>query len=341
MRTRRALSIAAGAAALALASLAIASPASAATLPSGQKITIVDLILADVGPTGSQMYNVNPANAASTSVGSVQAPDNIQAIDVADTGLGYATGHYTEDPQNPAQEQDWVPVLLVADANTGTYGTVVDIAPVDDEITINQCTGLDLQPNGEIIVACLDLSDGLLDSYIGVVTPLGAFTPFISSGENDVEEYYYTALAYNAVTSELWAFADFDGTGAAFLLDRAAGTQGPPVVLDERVTAADFDRDGQLFVSAELFFEGDPGQFVSALATANTATGALTIVDPFNVGTNDLYPVWALTVWGAPGLAATGATGTDMLPIGLGSALLLLAGAAFIATARMNRRAAA
>ena len=339
MRARPVLSILAAAATLTLSSLAIASPASAATLPLGQKITIVDLILADVGPTGSQMYNVNPANAAASAVGGVQAPDTILAIDVADTGLGYATGYYTEDPENPDTQADWVPVLLIADANAGTYGTVVDISPVDDQIIINQCTGLDLQPNGEIIVACLDLRDGLLNSYIGVVTPLGAFTPFISSGENDVEEYYYNALAYNAVTSELWAFADVDGT-ASFLINRAEGTQGPPEFMDESVNGADFDRNGQLFVSSDVFIEGDPGQFVTALATANPVNGDVAIVDNFNVGTNGLYPVEALTVWGAPGLADTGATGTEIAPVAIGSALLLLAGAAFIATARVGRKTA-
>src|SRR5688500_7157491 len=53
MRVSRPLSVLAGTAAVVLASLAVAAPASAATIAAGQKITVVDLITAEVGPTGS------------------------------------------------------------------------------------------------------------------------------------------------------------------------------------------------------------------------------------------------------------------------------------------------
>ena len=150
MRAPRTLSILAGTAAVALASLAIAAPASAATIASGQKISVVDLILAEVGPTGSRFNDVDPANAAVTPVGNVQAPDSVLGVDVNDDGIGYAVAFYTENPQSPDEQQSWVPVLMNADAKNGTLGDFVDIVPTDDEIVINQCTGIDLQPNGEI-----------------------------------------------------------------------------------------------------------------------------------------------------------------------------------------------
>ena len=333
MRTSRTLSIVAGTAAIVLASLTVAAPASAATIASGQKITVIDLIQAEVGPTGSRFFDVDPANAAVTAVGNVQAPDTVYGLDVNDEGVGYAIAFYSEDSENPGEPQSWVPVLLTADAKNGTLGDFVDIVPTV-EITINLCTGIDLQPNGEIIVACLDLRDGLLNSYIGVVTPEGAFTPFISSGENDVEEYDYTALAFNGVTGELWAFAfigENDDEPAAFLLNRAAGTQGPPIALTEDVYGADFDRNGQLFVSSY----DDATDVETLAATVDLATGVVTVVGPYS---EDLF-VESLTVWGKPALAATGSP-VDALPAGLGAALLLLAGAAFIATQRISRKAA-
>jgi hypothetical protein len=105
------------------------------------------------------------------------------------------------------------------------------------------------------------------------------------------------------------------------------------------VYAADFDRDGQLFVSTEELFGNET--VIPALAAADPFTGAFSFIEPYVSTTTDaaLLFVAALTIWGAPALAATGASGTEAAPIAIGSALLLLAGAAFVATARASRRA--
>lgn len=324
MRVSRSLGVLAGSTAVALSVLFVAVPASAATLPEGQRISVIDLIQAAVGPTGSQTFEVSPANGASTAVGSVQAPDDVEAADVNDDGVGYASITIRSDEDVPT------PALAAYDANTGVYSTPVPIVAVDEGIVLSSCPGIDLQPNGEIIVACIFAPDGVVESYIGVVTPDGVFTPFVSSGENDVEPYAYTALAYNAVNGELWAFASVDGT-AAFLVNRAAGTLSPPTFLDEIVLGADFDRDGQLFASSI-----DTEAEAWALATVDLVATDVTFVGPFSTGSSTLEPVFALTVWGKPALAATGVA--NVLPIVLGSVLLLLAGAAFITTTRVDRR---
>ena len=65
MRSSRALGLLAGTAAVALATLTVASPASAATLPPGQRITIIDSI-DDAGPQEGPFFEVDPADAAAT-----------------------------------------------------------------------------------------------------------------------------------------------------------------------------------------------------------------------------------------------------------------------------------
>lgn len=322
MRTLRPVPVLAGASAIALASLLVASPASAATLPSGQKITIVEQLRADVGPQASRVYNVDPGTALSTAIGAVQAQSNVLGIDVNDSGHGYATAYFFD-----GEDEFPSPLLVVADANTGALSAAVPIVATDDTL-LNLCPAIDLQPNGEIIIACIDTRDGVLGGYIGTVTPEGAFTPFLRNGEN-VPVWDFEALATNPLTGELFAFTVAGGNGWVIPVNREAGTLGTAVPLTSQVFGADFDREGQLFVSSEE----------ETLATVNTTTGAVSDVDTFHDEVNDIAPVDALTVWGTPALAATGAA-VDVLPIGLGSALLLLAGAAFIATARLNRRAA-
>src|ERR1044071_2680318 len=72
--------------AVAVASMFAAAPASAATLPTGQKITVID-------QWTDQFYNVNPANAESAPFGTAVAlAPEIEAVDVDDAGLGYAIG---------------------------------------------------------------------------------------------------------------------------------------------------------------------------------------------------------------------------------------------------------
>jgi hypothetical protein len=317
MRASKTIGILAGSTAIALATLFAAAPASAATLPTGQRITIID------EPAG-QYYNVSPADAASTPVGTATGIDDVTAIDVNDEGLGFALGF---DPV-----ADW-PVVYPANANTGTLGTPVPVH-VGPTPAFN-CAGIDLQPNGTVIAACgIDPNDGSVTQVIGVLNPVtGELTTDVAIEDDD---FSYTALAYDAVTGVLWAFTESDGPGESYIVDLAAGTATFAANLDNYVLGADFDRSGQLFVSTVVI----QGDFSSTLGTANPTTGAVTQISVYSFIVSAEGPrVSALTVWGA--LAATGSTtGAEALPVALGSALLLLAGAAFVATSRIQRRAA-
>lgn len=325
MRLPRALGVLAGTTAIAFATLVVSAPASAATLPPGQKITVADGNFVEVGPDAVQLARANPADATLTPVGSPTGA-TATSIDVNDDGHGYGTGVVLN-----LETQNENPVLYKVDANTGVISDPVPIIPTDPEITITACNGIALLPNGEIILACADLSDGVLGSWIGVVTPAGAFTWFYSNDEAGNPAQSWGALAYDATTGELWVFGFPDGP-AAFLVDRAGGTLGEPVWLDGPVYGADFDREGQLFATTD---DADD-DFFSALATVDLELGDVVNVNVFTIGGEPAALVSGLTVWGK--LAATGSV-SEVAPVAIGSALLLLAGAAFIATSTRRRRA--
>ncbi len=320
--------------AIALGTLLVASPASAATLPDGQQISVADNIFD--GEDRVQLFDTSPANAFSTAIGAVQFPPmGVLAIDVNDDGFGYALENTVDDEDNDVVH------LWQVDANTGVFSNPVTVTPTD-EFKMTNCTGLDLQPDGSIIIACLDWPAAAVeDSYVGVVTPAGAFTPFVTSGVNNVPVLQWSAIAYNAVTGELWGWAQDQMSGAWFSypINRVAGTVGAGIltfdVADPEdpqapVYGADFDRDGQLFVTTQ------EGESPIALATLVPGTGAMTIIDEITDVDGLLDAPASLTVWGKT-LPATGPA--EIVPLGIGTALLFLAGAAFIATSRMQRRA--
>ncbi len=74
------------------------------------------------------------------------------------------------------------------------------------------------------------------------------------------------------------------------------------------------------------------------LGTADPTSGAVDQISVYSFITGPEGPqVRALSVWGKEALPATGPV--EIVPIGLGTALLLLAGAAFVATSRIQRDA--
>ena len=329
MRASRGLGILAGTTALALATLVVAAPASAAKLPDGQKATIVESST-DSG-TG-QFFDLNTDTGASSPFGPGE-DRTIEGIEVGDDGLGAAIGF--------ADFGDGIgtrPAVFTADANTGVLGAP-QLILLGGESYPDLCEGIDLV-NSTYIVSCVLDADGAT-SFVGQLDPAtGEFTSFLTlEGESYLQ---FTALANSVKTATLWGFASEDGGSTAYLLDLENDTATPYGEFDEPVFGADFDRDGKLFVST-LTQLVDPEIDIPAIALADPIAGTLTDVHPYvNIATTTaLIDIPNLTIWGAPGLANTGATGTDMLTIGLGSALLLLAGAAFIATARMNRRTTA
>ena len=326
MRASRVLGVLAGTAAIALATLTVAAPAAAATLPPGQKITVSQNDSPPVGPPAVQLFDANPGNAALSAVGPVAGGAVANSIDVDDTGHGFGVGNRTDG------ENITSPYLYTVDANTGALTNEVEIVPVDEELDLTQCTAIDYS-GGEIVVACFYAPDILANSFIGTVTPAGAFTPFYDAAANEDTLRFFSAIAHDAVTGQLWVFASAGGP-TAYLVDRAAGELGEPIPVDLPVFGADFDRGGQLWVTTEVDPESPAD---NSLATADPASGTVTTINTFSSADGPEFAIPGITVWGA--LAATGASDAELIPVGLGTALLLLAGAAFIATARLRRSA--
>ena len=169
---------------------------------------------------------------------------------------------------------------------------------------------------------------GNLDPVSGVLTIVKTIN----------SETLFTALATNPLDGVLYGFVltaanndvgpvDLDG---ANILDPAVPLPGL-----NPTWGADFDRDGQLFVSA-WEFQGMGGN-VPSLSVVDPAAGTYAPFLNFTIGGVELESSTSppLTVWG-PVLPATGPV--DVVPLGLAGALLLLAGGAFVVMRRRPRR---
>jgi hypothetical protein len=322
MRTSNALTLIAGVAAVALASLVVASPAAGATLPLGQKITMIDQY-ADPGDGQGQYYTVNPADAKITPYG-VVTNQHTTGVDVDDAGLGWAIGQVG---------RTLTPTLWKADATTATLTSPVTITLAGGGV-IDACNGIDLAKDGRVLIACVqdDGGDAAPISHVGYVDAAGLFTPVASWSLQEFQIFF--SLALDPVTGVLWGFGPFDGP-YSYTIDLADESYERIAPIGQNAYGADFDRDGKLFVTTDILIVES---YYPALGLLNPSTGVYVERQRYLSTVTGESPVWSnsITVWGA--LAATGSTGTEMLPIGLGSALLLLAGAAFVATSRMSRR---
>jgi hypothetical protein len=324
MRVRSVPAVFAGATAIALASLLIASPAAAATLPGGQRITVIENFFVQVGPPANTYYDVSPADALSTQVGSPSGAI-VTSFDVNDDGVGYGTGLVTINSQVGG-----IPTLYPTNAATGVTGAGVTIVPVDPEVFITGCPGIDVQPDGTIYLACIDAPDNMVNSYLGTVTPAGAFTVLFDSQQEEDTAINFSAIAIDPTNGQLWAFAfssfwAVDRSAATWTLGDFNSTEG------QQMFGADFASDGQLFVTTGT------GEAPYRLGILNFGLDTVDPVGAFHDGDGDLAQVEAITVWGKKALPATGPA--VVVPLGLGTALLFLAGAAFIATGRIRRRA--
>ncbi|HWH96799.1 MAG TPA: hypothetical protein VNS80_00390, partial [Pseudolysinimonas sp.] len=329
MRALRPISLIAGVAAVALATLVVASPAAGATLPTGQRITVALPSGAFVVPPTSQEYTVSPADASGTAVGAT-APVSPTAFDVDDAGIGYALA-FDEDTDRP--------LILPFDANTGTYGApvVIQVGILADAL----CNSIDYVPGTAVYIACNWEGDGSFVTMFGAVDPATGAFDVIADNEANGEEptIEYSSIATNPVTHVTWVIY-YDGSSIPYLMapvDFAAEELGVPIPLTTglRVFGSDFDRSGQLWASVQ---EAAVDPSANVLATINTFTGAVDQIAPYGFQGDITFNMGSITVWGA--LAATGSATDDFAPVGIGSALLLLAGAAFIATSRIQRRGA-
>jgi hypothetical protein len=303
-----------------LASVFAAAPASAATLPSGQQIDIVDF-------EDGQFYNASPVNADVTPYGT-SVVEGVAAIDVNDLGQGFAVSN-EEVEGNPAGSS-----VHKADAKAGTLMDAHGI--IMGDILVQACTAIDLSAAGTVAAICsTGNGEGGFIQYVGLLDPsTGLFT-----AEFELSDlHYFTALATNPLNGVLYAFSVTQGPGQAWAIDFAADTAtNLGVDLSHFAYGADFDREGKLWITTDVeITQGDSTFFYPALATLDLASGAAAVVGLYTTPDAEVVDFSeALTVWG-PALAATGSE-VDATPIALGAVLLLLAGAAFAATSRIAR----
>lgn len=315
--------------AVAVASVFAAAPAGAASLPLGQKITVIDAF-------GEQFSNADPADALLAPVGTPPglADEFESGVDVDDSGLGFAIA-------NGVEAQDDYSVIYRADANTGQLSDgkrVVIDAGGDVPPPADACGAIDYT-NGVILAVCDIYYEGDATAYIGTIDISGAtalLTPFHTlSGEAFLQ---FRSIAVNPVDGVVWGFEYTYDTSNVYQI-----TKDALIFKGEMLTyypeAADFDRSGQLWFSAAPYNDiarvADT-ESVLELATFDFATNQAIVIAPF--GSNDPYEVdypAALTVWGA--LAATGTT-VSIAPALAASGVLLLGALLAAGTMVLRRR---
>lgn len=349
MFASRALTSAIVVGAVAIGSVFAAAPANAATLPSGQQITVVDYF-------EWQFSEANPETAALTPVGtgSPIVNENVTAVDVNDDGIGYAfTTAYEEilpeecdfelDPDCvPDFFSTFVPegaYLFTADANTGTLGANLPVTivtgPADEPILADadECLALDYS-DGVLLGACNIYGED--DSaWIGTIDPATAIlTPSVLLfAESFIQ---FQAIALDPIDGALWGF---EADTTAWVIDLGGSEPVSPGNTEMAVYAADFDRDGQIWVSAyraPLPPSAEIGPNQNGLATLDLVTGNFTFDA---VWSDPAARVDALTVWGKEVLAETGVTQNPAVAVG--ATAILLFGALMAAGAMAMRRRSA
>lgn len=298
---------------VAVASVFAAAPASAATLPSGQRIDTVDYYTLTT-------YTADPATAALTQVGAdgTDAEYIVEGVDVDDDGHGYAIG---------ANESGGF--VYSFDANTGLVSNPlpVDINFQGGAIPSEDCEGIDYT-GGVLYGVCYAEIDEDYTAFIGVLTlPDGELTwelePFTIDDERN-----FSSIAVDPTSGIIYGFS----TAAQIFtlsedLDPVFQANMPYVAF-----GADFDRDGKLWVTTYI-----DSPYKPALATVNAITGASDDAEHYSVdGVVGEYESESITVWGKAALPATGPADSSV-PLA-GAALLLLLGGTILAGVTVLRR---
>lgn len=305
MFASRALTGAIAIGAAAAMSIAIAAPASAATLPAGQVITVIDSF-------GWQNYQAAPDTAALTPVGNQEdnVSDFITGVDVDQDGYGYAVAAYSEGGG----------YLYKADANAGTLAddeVEIDLNFGDVEVDADSCSAIDYT-DGVIYAACYLDAEDFEATYVGTVDPTtGLLTPVVELAGEDYLNI--TSIAVDPITGQLYGFSTEFGIETVSAIWILSEDDGASFVseLDRPAYGADFDRDGQLWVTTNVF-EGSSEfpDIYSALATVSLTDGSNPFLEKFTTdGVEYEDPIQPITVWGTvaaeeapPVLAATGST---------------------------------
>ena len=330
MKSSRAIPGAIVVGAVAVASMFAVAPASAATLPPGQKISVVDVF-------GDQFYNVSPTTAVATPVGAPTAVDTwVTAVDVDETaGVGYAIATYYEY-EEPEEGEDlgeryasegW---LYKADANTGKLSDGKQVL-IDDggELLVyaNECTAIDYS-KGVITAVCYTWGEGEI-GYVGTIDPSGEVAVLDTDTvlwEQDDSYHFFTAIAIDPLDGTIYGFetSKFNYVWTITLdgEDPVLFGEGDDYLFYD-VFGADFDRGGQLWLSVE------PPAIPAALnetymTLATFDFDNVTVVPVSNYASEDPYEInrpEGITVWGV--LAATGSTVTAAPAIAASGILLL------------------
>jgi hypothetical protein len=326
-----------------VASMFAAAPASAATLPAGQKISVIDNV-------DAQFYNVSPATAIATPVGTpTPIATEISGVDVDDAGHGYAiaTLFEYEEPEGDEQFGDRFPSegwLYQADANTGALSDGKQIRIDDggnDPVWANECTAIDYTA-GVITAVCYTYGNVRI-GYVGTIDASGAeavLTADTFLWEQDGTDIYFTAIAIDPTDGTLYGFSlTFTNHIWTITLDGADPVKVSEDSIGYTVAAADFDRSGQLWLSVvPTIVPSALNASIYQLATFDFA--ALEVVPVDNFASEDPYAIaapTALTVWGV--LAATGSA-MSIAPAVAASGVLLLGAILAAGTMMLRRRSA-
>jgi hypothetical protein len=326
--------------AVAVASMFAAAPASAATLPVGAKITVID-------DEGEQFYNVSPSTAISTPVGTpVSLPEYISGVDVDDTGHGYALGNlevYLDPETEEDEEWEYSAYLFKADANTGMLADRKQILIDEGGDTLvyaNECSAIDYS-GGVIIAVCYTYGEGDI-GYVGTIDPSGEYAVLTNKTtlwEQDDTYHRFSAIALDPTDGTLYGFDNQRLTTLwTITLDDVAPVLVDGPYIDYYVPAADFDRSGQLWLVVIGAQPAALNPTFLELATFDFAAHEVVPVDFFS--SEDPYEIdfpGALTVWGV--LANTGST-MLIAPAIAASGVLLLGAILAAGTMVLRRRSA-
>lgn len=329
MSRSRILAAASAVSAFALGTLLIASPASAASLPDGQRITVIN-------DDSGEFFEADPATAALTAVGGSGIPlvDGTipTAVDVDErTGLGYALVFEVQP--------DWGPAWIVpVDASTGTAGDPVPVSIPSVGTLAFGCHALVLL-DGVYYTSCFTGSGDERQTHFGTIDPVTGVVEVLTTFDGEI---LFTAFAANPVNGEFWAFEyrGADGFSGSWTVDPADWSFTAFDELDYPVWSADYDREGQLFASTTVVTEEQ--EIYPALMLVDPLGGVFTEIGEYTISGESLSDEaeLPLTIWGEPepALPATGGA-FESVPLTLGAGFLLLAGAALLLTRRIDRRA--
>lgn len=326
MRKSRVLTGAVIAGSFTVASLFAAAPASAATLPDGQQITVVD-------DFSWKFYFANPDTAALTGVGSGAAHaefEDVTAIDVDNEGHGWAltTVHDSEEGGSGAY-------LWAADATAGTLtgGTKISVTYNQVSYTADACTAIDYS-GGVVLAICYDFDDDGEGDYafIGVMNTVSAVLD-AKTTLIDTSFIFFSSMAVDPTDGTIYGFTFDDIHGVRIAILNL--TDDFPLLQLAQMTlpafGADFDSSGQLWISG-----GVPGPRIIAPGDNGLATLDLeTSTNPFSAGFAPQIDAEALTVWGEA-LPATGPG--DSTTVAAGAVVFLLLGAILAVGATARRR---